>query len=127
LDPKGDPTAVYIGCPHNTYDEMVSWSKNFLDGIKDAGQEKFAIPVVMASSPVVKDKLLDQHPILFRDMVRAGAQFTTICTPAYQSLKGMADIDRGATNSNKGRFYTRLRLFDDDVLVQIATTGKAPY
>jgi predicted aconitase len=127
LDPKGDPTAVYIGCPHNTYDEMVTWSKNFTGAIRDAGQEKFAIPVVMASSPVVKDKLLDQHPVLFRDMVRAGAQFTTICTPAFQSLKGMADIDRGVTNSNKGRFYTRLRLYDDEDLVQIAVTGKVPY
>jgi len=127
LDPMGDPTAVYIGCPHNTYDEMVDWSTNFLDGLKDAGQEKFAIPVVMASAPVVKDKLLDQHPVMYRDMIRAGAGFTTICTPAFQSLKGMADIDRGVTNSNKGRFYTRLRLYDDADLVQIAMTGKVPY
>jgi predicted aconitase len=127
LDPKGDPTTVYIGCPHNTYAEMVDWSSNLLDGLRDAGQEKFAIPVVMASSPVVKDKLLDQHPLMYRDMMRAGTQFTTICTPAYQGLKGMADVDRGVTNSNKARFYSRLRLYDDADLVQIAMTGKVPY
>jgi len=127
LEPEGDPTAVYIGCPHNTYDEMVYWSKNFLDGLKDAGQEKFAIPVVMASAPVVKDKLLDQHPLMYRDLIRAGAGFTTICTPAFQGLKGMANIDRGVTNSNKARFYSRLRLYDDADLVQIAMTGKVPY
>ena len=127
LDPEGDPTAVYLGCPHNTYDEMVYWSEKFCQALNDAGQEKFAIQVVMASAPVVKDKLLDQNPMLYRDMMRAGAQFTTICTPAFQSLKGMADIDRGVTNSNKGRFYTRLRLYDDDDLVQIAMTGKVPY
>ena len=39
----------------------------------------------------------------------------------------MADIDRGVTNSNKGRFYTRMRLYDDDDLVKIAMTGKVPY
>jgi hypothetical protein len=39
----------------------------------------------------------------------------------------MADIDRGVTNSNKARFYSRLRLYDDDDLVQIAMTGKVPY
>jgi len=127
LDPNGDPTTVYIGCPHNTYDEMVDWSRRFLEGLKDAGQDKFAIPVVMASSPVVKDKLLDQHPLMYRDMVRAGAGFTTICTPALQGLKGMANLDRGVTNSNKARFYSRLRLYDDDDLVQIAITGKVPY
>jgi len=127
IDPNGDPTAVYIGCPHNTYDETVYWSKNLLDALKDARQEKFAIPVVMAQAPVVKDKLLDQHPLMYRDMIRAGAGFTTICTPAYQGLKGMADIDRGVTNSNKARFYSKLRLYDDDDLVQIAMTGKVPY
>ena len=39
----------------------------------------------------------------------------------------MADIDRGVTNSNKARFYTRLRLYDDDALVRIAMTGEVPY
>ena len=38
----------------------------------------------------------------------------------------MADIDRGVTNSNKARFSSRLRLFGDDDLVQIAMTGKLP-
>jgi hypothetical protein len=126
-DPNDDPTGVYLGCPHNTYDELLSWAKKFHHALKEKGQEKFAIPVVMAQPPVVRDKLLDQHPILYRDMIRAGVQFTTICTPAYQGLRGMADIERGVTNSNKARYYSRLRLYDDDDLVQIALTGKVPY
>ena len=126
-DPKGDPTAVYIGCPHNTYQEIEYFSEKFTKALKAASQEKFAIPVVMAQPVVVRDKLLDQHPIMYRDMMRAGTNFVNICTPAYQGLKGMADIDRGVTNSNKGRFYTRMRLYSDDDLVKIAMTGKVPY
>jgi hypothetical protein len=126
-DPKGDPTAVYIGCPHNTYAETVYWTQKLDAALKAEDREKLAIPVIMASPIVVRDKLLDQHPILYRDMVRAGVQFTNICAPAYQGLKGMADIDRGVTNSNKARFYTRLRLYDDDALVRIAMTGEVPY
>ena len=125
-DPDGDPTSVYLGCPHNTYDEIFYWSKKIDKAIKESGQEKVAIPVVMACSIVVRNRLLDEHPILLRDVLRAGVQFTTICTPAYQGLKGMADIDRGVTNSNKARFYSRLRLFGDDDLLQIAMTGKLP-
>jgi len=125
-DQDGDPTSVYIGCPHNTYDEILYWSKKIDKAIKESGQEKVAIPVVMACSIVVRNKLLDEHPILLRDVLRAGVRFTTICTPAYQGLKGMADIDRGVTNSNKARFYSRLRLFGDDDLLQIAMTGKLP-
>jgi hypothetical protein len=41
-------------------------------------------------------------------------------------LKGMSDMGRGVTNSNKARVYTPMRLFDDDNLVQIAVTGKMP-
>ena len=125
-DPNGDPTTVYIGCPHNTYEETVYYSKKFTKAMKKKGQKKFAIPVVMANSMAVRNRLLDEHPILIRDMIRMGAKFTNICTPAYQGLKGMADIDRGVTNSNKGRFYTKLRLFADDDLVKIALTGKLP-
>jgi len=125
-DPKGVPTSIYIGCPHNTYDEILYWAKKIDSALKAKGQKKVAIPVVMACAIVVRNKLLDEHPVLLRDMLRGGVQFTTICTPAYQGLKGMAEIDRGVTNSNKARFYSRLRLFDDDDLLQIAMTGKLP-
>ena len=94
--------------------------------LKAKKQDKVAIPVIMACSIVVRNKLLDEHPILLRDVLRSGVQFTTICTPAYQGLKGMADIDRGVTNSNKARYYSRLRLFGDDDLLEIAMTGKIP-
>jgi hypothetical protein len=80
----------------------------------------------MACSKIVRNKLLDEHPVLLRDIRRAGVRFTTICTPAFQGLKGMADIERSVTNSNKGRYYTSMRLFGDDELLEIAMTGKIP-
>jgi predicted aconitase len=125
-NPDGDPTAVYIGCPHNTYEEVLYWAERLVSALKARGQEKVAIPVVLACPIVVRNRLLDEHPVLLRDVFRGGVRFTTICTPGYQGLKGMADIDRGVTNSNKARYYSRLRLFGDDDLVQIAMTGKIP-
>ena len=80
----------------------------------------------MACPPVVRNKLLDEYPLLLREVIRAGIQFTTICTPGYQGLKGMANIDRGVTNSAKARHYSGLRLFGDDDLIAIALTGKLP-
>ncbi|MGI9472472.1 MAG: aconitase X [Rubripirellula sp.] len=125
-EPNGDPTAVYIGCPHNTYAEIVDWATRIDAALKEKGQAKVAIPVYLASSVVVKNKLLDEHPVLLRDVHRAGVQFMNICTVALQGLKGMADIDRGVTNSGKARFYSTARLFGDDDLLQIALTGKLP-
>ncbi len=123
---NGDPTGVYIGCPHNTYDEMVYWCQRLKRALDEADQEQLALPVVLASSVVVRDHLLDEHPVLVRDVKRAGVSFTNICTPAFMGLKGMADIERGVTNSGKARCYSNLRVYDDDDLITIAVTGKAP-
>jgi predicted aconitase len=125
-DPNGAPTAVYIGCPHNTYDEILYWAKKVDSALKAKGQKKVAIPVILACSLVVRNKLLDEHPVLLRDVLRDGVRHTTICTPGYQGLKGMAELERGVTNSNKARYYSNLRLFGDDDLIQIALTGKIP-
>ena len=80
----------------------------------------------MGCSKVVRDKLLDEHPELLRDVIRGGVEFVNICLVAVQGLKGMADIDRGVTNSGKARFYTTSLLYGDDDLLQIAMTGKLP-
>ena len=125
-EPDGAPTAVYIGCPHNTYAEIFYWAEKIVAALKAKGQKKVAIPVILACSLVVRQKLLDEHPVLLRDALRAGVRHTTICTPGYQGLKGMAELERGVTNSNKARYYSNLRLFGDDDLVQIALTGKVP-
>ncbi|MGI9330622.1 MAG: aconitase X [Gammaproteobacteria bacterium] len=125
-DPEGDPTAVYIGCPHNTYDEIYYWTKRIDEALKAAGQKKVAVPVYLASSVVVRARLLDEHPVLARDSLRNGVQYMNICLPALQGLKGMAEVDRGVTNSNKARYYTRCRLYGDDELLEIAVTGKVP-
>jgi len=125
-DPNGAPTAVYIGCPHNTYDEILYWVKKIVSALKAKGQKKVAIPVILACPLVVRNKLLDEHPVLLRDALRTGVRHTTICTPAYQGLKGVAELERGVTNSNKARYYSNLRLFGDDDLIQIALTGKIP-
>lgn len=125
-EPDGNPTGVYLGCPHNTYDEILYWAKRLNSALRAKGQRKVAIPVIMACSPVVRNKLLDEYPLLLRDVLRAGIGFTTICTPGYIGLKGMAELERGVTNSNKARHYSNLRLFGDDDLIQIALTGKIP-
>jgi predicted aconitase len=126
-DPNGAPTRVFIGCPHNTYQEMVYWGKNFVEALEEAGQEKLAIPVNMASSGVVRDHLLDEEPILYRDMRRAGIEFTNMCVLVFTGLKGYDDIERPVTNSNKARYYSNMRLYDDADLVQIGLTGEVPY
>ena len=43
-DKDGDPTAAFIGCPHNTYHELHKWGKLVTEALEKAGKEKTAIP-----------------------------------------------------------------------------------
>ena len=38
-DPDGDPTTVYIGCPHNTYEEILYWSQRIDKAIKESPEQ----------------------------------------------------------------------------------------
>jgi predicted aconitase len=53
-DPDGDPTTVFIGCPHNTYEEILYWSQKIDKAIKASDQDRVKTPVVFACSPIVK-------------------------------------------------------------------------
>ena len=126
-DPDDDPTSVYIGCPHNTYDEILHLEP------EDRQSHQGIEPGKGGDSG--RHGLLDrgEEPTVGRASRPAqGTCSAPVCSsrpsarPAYQGLKGMADIDRGVTNSNKARYYSRLRLFGDDDLLEIAMTGKIP-
>jgi predicted aconitase len=125
-DPNGKPTRAYIGCPHNTFEEMHYWGSNITKALKERGQEKVAVPTNLACSRLVEEHFLDEHPILYRDMKRAGISITNMCVMCFTGLAGFGDLERPVTNSNKARCYSNSRLYDDDPLVEIILTGELP-
>jgi hypothetical protein len=74
----------------------------------------------------VRDHLLDDDPVLVRDMKRAGMNFTNMCAMMYTGLKGYNDDHFAVTNSNKARKYSSARYFPDDTLMEIVMTGEIP-
>jgi predicted aconitase len=68
-----DPTRLFIGCPHNTYHEVVYWGRKITEELKKRGQDKVALPIHVFVSVVVRNHVLDDHPLLVRDMKRAGS------------------------------------------------------
>jgi predicted aconitase len=121
-----DPTACFIGCPHNTYHEVVKWGNMVTEALKKAGKKKAAIPVYMFTANVVRAKLIEEEPELAGAMRRAGMLPTNMCTVSYAGMKGFSERVRGVTNSAKTRNYSSIRYFPDDVLVKIIVTGKIP-
>jgi predicted aconitase len=124
-EPDGDPNAAFIGCPHNTYQEVVNWCKMVTDALDAAGQEKTAIPVYMFMANVVRTRLLEEETELAGKAKRAGMFYTNMCAVSYSGMKGFSDRIRGVTNSAKTRNYSTIRYFPDAKLVDIIVTGKA--
>ena len=123
-DKDGDPTAVFIGCPHCTYQEVVHWCQMITDALDAAGQEEVAIPVYVFMPNVVRTRLLEEMPELAGKARRAGMFYTNMCAVVYSGMKGFSDRVRGVTNSAKNRAYSSIRYFPDAKLVDIALKGK---
>jgi hypothetical protein len=120
----GDPTAAFIGCPHNTYQEVVKWGKLVTEALDKAGQDKTAIPVYMFMPNVVRERLIKEEGELASKMKASGMFYTNMCAVSYSGMKGFSDRVRGVTNSAKTRNYSSIRYFPDQKLMDIILTGK---
>jgi predicted aconitase len=120
----GDPTAAFIGCPHNTYQEVVKWGEMVVEALEKAGQEKAAIPVYLFCVNKVRDRLLAEETELAGKMFRAGMHATNMCAVVYSGMKGFSERVRGITNSAKTRAYSNIRYLPDQTIVNAIVTGK---
>jgi predicted aconitase len=123
-DKDADPTAAFIGCPHNTYHEIKHWGEMILEALDKAGKEKTAIPVYFFCVNKVRDRLLAEETELAGKMFRAGMHATNMCAVVYSGMKGFSERVRGITNSAKTRAYSNIRYFPDQILVNAIVTGK---
>jgi len=125
-DKNGDPTAAFIGCPHNTYHEVIKWGKLVTEALEKAGKTEAAIPVYIFTPNKVRDRAIEEEGELVSKMKRAGMHATNMCSVSYAGMKGFSERVRGVTNSAKTRNYSSIRYFPDDVLVEIIVTGRIP-
>ncbi|BAQ15615.1 hypothetical protein [Methyloceanibacter caenitepidi] len=75
------------------------------------GHERVAIPLHLLCSPLVKNHIMEEHPDLVRDMMRAGITFTSTYPLTFLGIPGITLTEFAVTNSNKAREYTNARFF----------------
>jgi predicted aconitase len=122
-----DPTVCLIGCPHNTYQEILWWGQKVTEAIEKRGLKTAAIPTKLFCSNVVRDHLVREHPLLVGKMTQANMRFTNMCTVSYAGMKGFSERTFGVTNSPKTRnYYPDVRYLSDGVLIEVICTGKIP-
>lgn len=122
-----NPTVCIIGCPHNTYQELVTWGRNVTEAVEKRGLETAAIPTILLCPVVMSNRLIKEEGELVGKMMAAGMKFTNMCSLAYTGMKGFSERMYAVTNSAKTRnYYPFVRYFTDDVLIDIICTGKIP-
>ena len=120
------PTHCFIGCPHNSYHEIYEWGKWVTEALEKAGKKETAIPVFLFTPNVVRDRLVEEQPLLVGKMKKAGMKLSNMCSVSYAGMKGFSERIFGVTNSAKTRVYSTLRYYPNDTLVEIIVTGEIP-
>ena len=126
-DRPEDPTVFLVGCPHNTYQELLWWGTKVTEALEKRGLKTAAVPTKMFCSNVVRDRLVKEHPVLVGKMTEANMRFTNMCSVSYAGMKGFAERTYAVTNSPKTRnYYPMCRYLTDDALIEVVCTGKIP-
>jgi len=126
-DRPKDPTIAIIGCPHNTYGEILTWGTRVTEAMEKQGKKTTAIPVKLLCANVVRDRLVKEHPLLVGKMTEANMRFTNMCSLSYVGMKGFSERMFAVTNSPKTRnYYPFVRYLKDDALTQTILNGKIP-
>ena len=121
-----DPTIAMIGCPHNTYKELLDWGTKVTEEVEKRGMNT-AIPTRLFCANVVRDRLVKEHPLLVGKMTEADVRFTNMCVVSYAGMKGFSERTFGVTNAPKTRnYYPSVRYLKDDAILEVILTGKIP-
>ena len=115
------PKLCFMGCPHMSLEQLISWTEKVEAGLKAAGNEKVVIPTVFTAAPGVLEKFA-ATPYAAR-LKKTGVITSYICPLMYMNnpLSGKMPV---ITSSNKLRTYTTARYYtDDEILAQITKGG----
>ena len=114
------PKLCFIGCPHMSMEQLLSWTENVEKGLAEAGKEKVCIPTVFTTAPAVK-KEFDKTPLAER-LAKTGVILSCICPLMYMNnpLAGKMPV---ITCSNKLRTYTTARFYTEAEILAKITKG----
>ena len=116
------PKLCFMGCPHMSLNQLISWTEKVEAGLKAAGNTQVVIPTVFTAAPDVL-KAFGETPYAAR-LKKTGVLTSYICPLMYMN-NPMSTRKPVITSSNKLRTYTNARYYtDDEILEQITKGGK---
>lgn len=122
-DKEAKPKLCFMGCPHMSLSQLISWTKKVEQGLKEAGSGKVAIPTVFTAAPAVL-KIFETTP--YAERLRKTGVITSYICPLMYMNNPLSTSMPVITSSNKLRTYTSARYYtDEEILKQITKGGNA--
>ncbi len=115
-DKDAKPSLCFIGCPHLTYNQLISWANRIEENLKLSNRKKVCIRTIMTTAPDVFDKFSKTEEYI--KLKKFGVNISSICPLMYTNnpIAGSKPI---ITNSNKLRTYSKSRYYKDEDIVKI--------
>ena len=119
-NPNAKPKLCFVGCPHMSLQQLISWTEAVEEGLKASGNKKVLIPTVFTTAPAVK-KAFEQTEYAAR-LKATGVILSYICPLMYMNnpLAGKMPV---ITCSNKLRTYTTARYYTEAEILEKITKG----
>ena len=114
------PKLCFMGCPHMSLEQLVSWTQRVEEGLKAAGNSRVVIPTVFTAAPAVLKKF-QGTPYAAR-LEKTGVITSYICPLMYMN-NPLSTSMPVITSSNKLRTYTSARYYTDDEILEQITKG----
>ena len=97
------PKLCFMGCPHMSMNQLISWTEKVEKGLKESGNEKVVIPTVFTAAPAVLKKFKETSYAM--RLEKTGVIVSYICPLMYMNNPLSASMPV-ITSSNKLRTYT---------------------
>lgn len=114
------PKLCFMGCPHMSLEQLMTWTKKLEEGLKQAGNTKVQIPTVFTAAPGVLEKFAGTEEA--KKLKEMGVITSYICPLMYMN-NPMSEKMPVITSSNKLRTYTSARFYTDDEILEQLTKG----
>ena len=114
------PKLCFMGCPHMSLEQLISWTQRVEEGLKAAGNNRVVIPTVFTAAPAVLKKF-QSTPYAAR-LEKTGVITSFICPLMYMN-NPLSTSMPVITSSNKLRTYTSARYYTDDEILEQITKG----
>ena len=114
------PKLCFMGCPHMSLEQLISWTERVEAGLKAAGNSRVVIPTVFTAAPAVLKKF--RATPYAAQLEKTGVITSYICPLMYMNNPLSASMPV-ITSSNKLRTYTSARYYTDDEILEQITKG----